>query len=141
LRLDATIAFPPKDTVRLSLPASTSWCSDRRALLLESLSPEGSGVLVRLRYRDSLTSDSLPIVIPDDTTTVPAAVVGIRFFLHDTPRSYSLDSGTVRVHRTGRTIAVIGAGTGVESAIRIRARLEARDVPLGTDSVPCAYAP
>ena len=139
MRLDATIAFPPKDTVRLSLPASTSWCSGRGAVVLESLSPEGSGVLVRIRYRDSLASDSLPIVTPEDTTTIPAAVVGVRFFLHETPHGYSLDSGTVRVRRTGRTIAVIGSGTGVESAIRIHARVAARDVPLGTDSVSCAY--
>ena len=140
LRLDAMIAFPPKDTIRLALPATSSWCSDGHSLLLEALHPEGSGVLVLMRYRDSLTSDSLPIVLPDDTAAVPAAIVGIRFFVHDTPRGYSLDSGRVHLQRQGNNIRVSAAGIGVESAIRIRAQLESRDVPLGTDTVPCTSA-
>ena len=139
-RLDAMIAFPPKDTIRLSLPATSFWCSDGHSLLLEAVHPEGSGVLVRVRYRDSLTSDSLPIVLPDDTAAVPAAIVGIRFFVHDTPHTYSLDSGRVHVQRQGTNIRVSADGTGVESAIRIRAQLESRDVPLGTDTVPCNEA-
>jgi hypothetical protein len=140
LRLDAMIAFPPNDTIRFSLPATSSWCNDGHSLLLEALHPEGSGVLVRVRYRDSLTSDSLRIVVPDDTVTVPAAVVGIRFFVHDTPRGYSLDSGRVHLQRRGTNIRVTAAGTGVESAIRIHAQLESRDVPIGTDTVSCSYA-
>ncbi|MGE5803653.1 MAG: hypothetical protein ACM358_15510 [Gemmatimonadota bacterium] len=139
LRLDAMIAFPPEDTIRLSLPATSSWCNDRHSVLLEALDPEGSGVLVRLRYRDSLTSDSLPIVLPDDTAAVPAAIVGIRFFVHDTPHSYSLDSGSVLLQRQGTSIRVSAAGIGVESAIRVHAQLDSRDVPLGTDTVPCTY--
>jgi hypothetical protein len=140
LRLDAMIAFPPKDTIRIALPATSSWCSDGHSLLLEALHPEGSGVLVRVRYRDSLTSDSLPIVQPDDTAAVPAAVVGIRFFMRDAPHTYSLDSGRVHLQRQGRNIRVSAAGIGVENAIRVRAQFESRDVPLGTDTVPCAYA-
>ena len=98
-------------------------------------------MLVRMRYRDSLTSDSLPIVLPDDTAAVPAAVVGIRFFVHDTPYGYSLDSGRVHLLRQGTSIRVTAGGIGVANAIRIRAQLESRDVPLGTDTVPCTYAP
>lgn len=141
LRLDAMIAFPPKDTLRLSLPARTVWCGDGHSLLIESLSPEGSGLLVRLRYRDSLTSDSVPIVIPWDTAATPAAVVGVRFSLHDVPHGYSLDSGRVLVQRDGSRVRVTGAGVGVESAIRIRVELTSRDVPIGTDTVPCGFAP
>ena len=140
LRLDATVAFPPNDTVRLSLPASGSWCNDGHSLLLESLSPDGSGVLVRIRYRDSLASDSLPIVIPEDTTTVPAAIVALRFFLNDTPRGYSLDSGRVDLVRQGPHVRVTLGGTGIESAIRSRAHVESRDIPIGTDTVSCVYA-
>lgn len=140
VRLDATIAFPPNDTILLSLPARTVWCRDGHSLLIESLSPEGSGLLVRLRYRDSLTSDSFPIVIPEDTAATPAAVVGVRFFLHDVPHGYALDSGRVLVQRDGPQIRVTGAGKGVESAIRIRAELASREVPIGTDTVPCDFA-
>jgi len=141
LRLDATIAFPPKDTIELSLPATTVWCKGGQSLLVESVNPAGSGVLVRLRYRDSLTSDSFPILMPDDTGAATGAVVALRFFQHDTPRSYTLDSGRVHVRRAGDAISVSGAGTGVESAIRIRAQIVSRDIPIGTDSVSCQYAP
>ena len=145
LRLDATIAFPPDDTIRFSLPATTMWCRSgaggRHSLLVESLNPEGNGVLVRLRYRDSLTSDSFPIVMPGDTSAVTGAVVAVRFFQHDTPRSYTLDSGRVHVRRTGDAISVRSNGVGVESAIRIRAQIDSRDIPIGRDSVSCNYSP
>jgi len=143
LRLDATIAFPPKDTIWLSLPATTVWCKGggRRSLLVEALNPEGSGVLVRLRYRDSLTADSFPILMPGDTGAATGAVVALRFFLHDTPHSYTLDSGRVRVQRTADAISVSGIGVGVESAIRIRAQITSRDIPMGRDSVSCSFTP
>ena len=141
LRLDATIAFPPKDTFQFSLPATTAWCKNGRSLLVESLNPEGSGVLLRLRYRDSLTSDSFPILMPGDTSAATGAVVALRFFQHDTPRSYTLDSGRVYLRRTGDAIRVSGIGVGVESAIRIRAQIVSRDIPIGPDSVSCNHTP
>lgn len=143
LRLDATIAFPPDDTIQFSLPATTMWCKGGagHSLLIESLTPEGSGVLVRLRYPDSLTSDSFPILLPGDTSVATSAVVAVRFFQHDTPRSYALDSGRVQVRRSDDAISVKGTGVGVESAIRIRAQIESRDIPIGRDSVSCNYTP
>ena len=142
LRLDATIAFPPRDTFQFSLPATTAWCKKGRGLLIEALSPEGSGVLVRLRYTaDSLTSDSFPILIPQDTGAAMGAVVALRFLQHDTPRSYTLDSGRVVVRRTGDAMSVRSIGTGVENAIRIRAQIVSRDIPIGRDSASCNYTP
>ncbi|HET8713932.1 MAG TPA: hypothetical protein VFM23_09670 [Gemmatimonadales bacterium] len=141
VRLQTTIAFPPKDTFQLGLPALTRWCSDRQSILIESLSPEGSGVMMRLRYRDSLHSDSFPIVLPDDTGAVPAATVALRFFVDDTPHGYTLDSGGVHVERTANAIVLSGTGVGVEKAMRMRAWFESEPVPLGTDSVPCNYSP
>ena len=142
LRLDATIAFPPRDTFRLSLPATTSWCKNGRSLLIESVSPEGIGVLVRLRYAgDSLTSDSFPILTPQDTSAAVGAVVALRFLQRDTPRSYALDSGRVDVRRTGDAISLKSIGTGVESAIRIRVQVVSRDIPIGPDSISCKYTP
>lgn len=141
MRLDATIAFPPKDTFQLSLPATTMWCQSGKGMLIEALTPDGSGVLVRLRYRDSLTSDSFPILMPSDTGAPTGAVVALRFFQRDTPRSYTLDSGRVHIRRSGDAISVRSTGGGVESAIRIRAHIESRDIPIGRDSVSCNYAP
>lgn len=141
LLLQAMVAFPPNDTIRFALPAVTRHCSDGRSLLLEALDPEGSGVLVRLRYGDSLVSESFPIVWPGDTTAVPAATVAIRYFIRDTPRGYTLDSGSVHVRRTGDKLEARAEGNGLENAIRIPAHIEYRDVPIGTDTVPCSYAP
>ncbi len=141
LLLQALVAFPPHDTIRFALPAVTRHCSDGRSLLLEAIDPEGSGVLVRLRYGDSLISDSFPIVSPGDTAPVPAATVAIRYFIRDTPRGYSLDSGRVHLRRTGDKLDARAEGKGLENAIRIPAQAEYRDVPIGTDTVPCSYAP
>lgn len=139
--LHALVAFPPKDTVLMDLPAEARHCADARSLLLESLSPEGNGVLLRLRYGDSLTSDSFPIVGPDDTASVPAAVAAIRFLIRDVPRGYTLDSGTVHVHRDGAKITARTDAGGVQSAIRIKVHLEYRDVPIGADTVSCTHQP
>src|SRR4051812_26928090 len=76
--LDATVAFPPRDTIRFSLPASTHRCLDGRSILLQAMGPEGSGVLVRVHSRDSLGSGSYRVVIPGDTTA-PTAVVAVRY--------------------------------------------------------------
>lgn len=141
LLLQARVAFPPKDTILLELPAATRPCSDGRSLLFEALSPEGSGVLLRLRYRDSLSSDSFPIVVPGDTAAVPAATVAIRYFIRDTPHGYVLDSGSVHVRRSGDKIEARAQGAGLENAIRIPARVEFRDVPIERDTVPCPYQP
>jgi hypothetical protein len=135
------IAFPPSDTIRFALPASARRCSDGRSVLLEAVSPEGSGVLMRLRYRDSLTSDSFPIVVPGDTAAVPAAIVAVRYFLRDAPHGIVLDSGTARVTREGKKIGARIAGSGLENAIRTPARIEYRDVPFSSDTVPCHYEP
>jgi len=135
------VAFPPQDTIRFELPAAARHCSDGPSLLLESLGPEGSGVLMRLRYRDSVIPDSFPIVGPGDTAAVPGATVAIRYFIRDTPRGYVLDSGSVHVRRIGNKIEGRAEGAGLENAIRIPARIEYHDVALGTDTVPCKYEP
>jgi hypothetical protein len=135
------VAFPPKDTIRFELPAVIQHCSDGRSLLLEALSPEGSGVLLRLRYRDSVIPDSFPIVVPGDNTAFPGATVAIRYFIRDTPHGYVLDSGSAHVRRKGNKIDGRVTGAGLENAIRIPARIEYHDVPIGTDTVPCQYQP
>jgi hypothetical protein len=141
LLLKAMVVFPPRDTIRFELPASARRCSDGRSVLLESAGPEGSGVLVHLRYRDSLTSDSFPVVVPGDTATVPGATVAVRYLIRDTPHGSVLDSGAVVVRRDRRKIGGRIAGSGLENAIRTPARIEYHDVPLLTDTVSCRHSP
>src|SRR4029077_3014237 len=100
LRVDAAVAFPPRDTVRISLPAVTHRCSDGRSILLEAMSPEGSGVLVRLRYRDSLVTATYRVIVPRDTTT-PSATVAVRYLLKDLAHAFFFDTGTVQLRREG----------------------------------------
>jgi len=104
------------------------------------VSPEGSGVLMRLHYRDSLVTASYPIVIPGDTTT-PGAMVAVRYLLRDVGHAFFFDTGSVQVRREGATIGGQIQGSGIENAIRTPTRIEYHDVPLPlpSDSVSCAY--
>src|SRR5258708_8745103 len=112
LLIDAMVAFPPRDTVRFSLPATTHRCADGRTVLLEAVSPEGSGVLVRLHFRDSLVSGSYPVVAPGDTST-PGAVVVVRYLLRDASHGFFFDTGAVQVRLEAGKVAghIQGAGT------------------------------
>jgi hypothetical protein len=143
LLLDATVVFPPRDTVRFAVPATTRRCSEPKTLLLEAITPEGSGVLLRLHYRDSLRSAAYRVVPPGDTTT-PAAVVAVRYMLRESTHGFSFDSGSVQVTRTGDKISGQMEGSGIENAIRTRTRITYRDVPMpaATDTnVSCAFQP
>src|SRR5258705_1939793 len=95
--LDATVAFPPKDPARFSLPASMHRCTDGRTMLLEAVSPEGNGVLLRLHFRDTLVA-VYPVVAPGDTTS-PAAVVAVRYLIRDAARAFFFDTGAVQCRR------------------------------------------
>ncbi|MFN2572092.1 MAG: hypothetical protein ABR537_10875 [Gemmatimonadales bacterium] len=135
------IAFPPRDTIRLEIPARGHRCNDGRSTLVEAASPEGSGVLVRLRSSSSASSDSFRIAIPEDTAAVPAATVAIRYFIRDAPRGFVIDSGSIHIERVGDKITGFIEGSGLETAIRVHTRIEFRNVQISTDTVPCNYAP
>jgi hypothetical protein len=140
--LDVIVAFPPRDTIRFSLPARTHRCTDGRTILLEGIIPEGNGVLIRFHFRDSLVTASYPVVVPDDPTT-PGAVVAVRYLLRETPRAFFFDSGAVQVRRERTKISGRADGTGSESGIRTPTHIEYHDVSLPTrpDTVPCNFQP
>jgi hypothetical protein len=104
------------------------------------VSPEGSGVLVRLHYRDSLVAATYPVVMPGDTTA-PGAVVTVRYLLHDVGHTFFFDSGAVQVHRQDGKLGGRIQGSGIENAIRTPTRIEYHDVPLParTDTASCAF--
>jgi len=140
LAVDAVVAFPPRDTIRFSLPAATHRCSAGRSLILEAVSPEGSGVLMRLHYLDSLVTASYPIVMPGDTTTA-GATVAVRYLLRDVGHAFVFDTGSVELRREGTKIDGRILGSGMETGIRTPTRIEYHDVslPLASDSVSCVY--
>ena len=138
--LDATVAFPPRDTVRFSLAATTHRCTDGRTILLEAVSPDGNGALIRFHFRDSLGTASYPVVAPGDTTA-SRAVVAVRYLLRETPHAFFFDSGGVQIRRERDKISGRASGTGVESGIRTPTHIEYHDVslPARTDTVPCQF--
>lgn len=102
-----------------------------------------SGVIVWLRYRDSLTSGAWPLVQRGDTVAARGAVVGARFLVTDLAHGVALDSGGVRVSKTGRDLTIVVRGSGLEALGASRAGLEATfdAVPLGEDTVMCRAEP
>jgi hypothetical protein len=109
-------------------------------MLVEAASTGGSGVLVRLHYRDSLVPASYRIVMPGDTTS-PAATVTVRYLLRDVVHTFNFDTGAVEVRRQGRQIGGHIQGSGIENAIRTPTRIDYHDVSPPTDTVPCAFQP
>ncbi|OLC06066.1 MAG: hypothetical protein AUH41_13700 [Gemmatimonadetes bacterium 13_1_40CM_66_11] len=111
-------------------------------MVLEAMSPEGSGVLVHLRYRDSVVTAAYRIAVPGDTTA-PGATVAVRYLLREAGHAFFFDTGTVEVRRDGAKVGGRIQGSGIENAIRTPTRIEYRDVPLPrpTDTVPCAAQP
>lgn len=132
---------PPKDTIQFELPAVTHLCEDGRSVLLEAATVMGSGVLVRLRYRDSLSAGDYTVVAAGDTITTPAATVAVRYMIRDVPHVFGFDSGYVALRREGSLLAADVDGWGFESSIRTPAKAEFRDLPFTPDSVPCVFQP
>jgi hypothetical protein len=135
------VAFPPKDTVRFALPATMHGCNDHRSVLLEGVSPQGTGVLAHLRFRDSLVSGRYPITSLGDTVTAPSATAAVRYVLHDVPHGFAFDTGSAQLRRDGKRVGVRVTGSGIENSIRTPARIEFHDVPIAYDTVPCSYQP
>jgi len=141
--LDAIVVFPPHDTVRFSVPATTHRCTEVHTLLIEGFGPEGSGVLVRLHYRDSLGSASYRAVPPGDTTA-PGAVVAVRYLLRESAHGFTFDTGSVQVTRAGDKLGGRMQGSGIENAIRTPTEIVYHDVPMPAardTNVSCAFQP
>jgi hypothetical protein len=109
--------------------------------LLEAVSPGGNGVLVYVRYGDSLASGAYPIITPGDTVARWGALVAVRYMLRDIARSFTVDSGAVEVRRGPRELAARVAGSGLDAAVRTPVRAEYSEVPLPADTVPCRAQP
>lgn len=139
--LRGMIMFPPHDTIPFELAAVMYRCNVGHAILLEATSLDGSGVLLRIRSPDSLPPDSLPVIFPTDTATKVGASVAVRYFVHDTPHSTALDSGSVHLQHDSGGVAARIVGSGLENAIRTPTRLQFRNVPWTADTVSCNYAP
>ena len=109
--------------------------------MLEAASPGGNGVLVYLRYGDSLTSAAYPVIALGDTVATRGALVALRYMVRDVARSFSVDSGAVEVRRGPRELTARVAGSGLDAAVRTPVTAEYSDVPLPADTVQCRAQP
>jgi len=140
--LRARVAFPPQDTVRFMAPASARPCGQPGALVARG-SAGGNGVLLWLRYRDSVASGDYPVLVRGDTATAPGAVVGVRFMTGALTHGTALDSGVVTVSRVGERLTARARGSGQEVGGARRARVVAdfEALVIGGDTVSCRPIP
>jgi hypothetical protein len=140
-RLQATVMRPLFDTLHFAVPAAAHHCAGGRALLLEAASEQGNGVLVLLRYGDSLAVGPFPLIALGDSVTPRGANVGVRYMKGDIAHGVSLDSGAVEVTAVGDALAARVRGSGLEAGQRLgvdAAYTGVRRPPPG-DTVPCGY--
>jgi hypothetical protein len=143
-RLRALVIRPPHDTVRFETAASAGRCAalGLGGLVLQG-TRDGNGVVLWLRFPDSLASGDWPLLQRADTTTLRGAIVGVRFMAGDVAHGAALDSGAVAVTRTGATVTARVRASGLEVVGATRVTLDAafQSMPLDADTVPCRPQP
>jgi hypothetical protein len=141
-RLQATVARPLFDTLHFAVPAAAHHCAGRKALLLEAANEQGNGVLVLLRYGDSLGVGPVPLIALGDSITPRGANVAVRYMKGDIAHGVSLDSGVVDLTAAGDVLAARVRGSGLETGQRIFVDATYAGVrrPSPGDTVPCGYA-
>jgi hypothetical protein len=115
-------------------------CEDRRSLLLQAISPEGSGFTVRLRYGDSLAFGAYAITAMNDTTE-HIALAAVRYLVHQVVHMFALDTGTVDLRRHAGKISAHVEGHGVENAALVSTIADYSDLAIEPQSTPCLRQP
>jgi hypothetical protein len=141
LRLHAQVVRSEGDTVRWATPAVARRCRDGRSLLLEAANEQGSGVLVLVRYGDSLDAGPFPLLLLGDSLSPRGAAVAVRYMTNDVSRGFALDSGRVELRPGPDALGARVRGTGLEGTVRVTVDAEYDGVPLASDSVPCGFRP
>jgi hypothetical protein len=128
-----------RDTVRFATPAVARPCRGGRSLLLEGASELGQGVLVLVRFGDSLDSGTIPLVLLGDTITPRGADVAVRYMMEDASHGFALDSGGVELRPTRDSVGARVHGTGLENGMPMALEAEYAAVPFAADTVPCGF--
>ncbi|MGH7568824.1 MAG: hypothetical protein ACREL9_07630 [Gemmatimonadales bacterium] len=143
-RLQVVVTRLERDTVRFEAEAAASPCkagpSGRAggALLLQGVA-QGNGMLVWLRFDDSLAPGEYGPLSRGDTAAPRGAIVATRYTIGGVAHGFVLDSGALVLERAGSRLTGRVAGGGVELGGVGRTRLDARfeRVPHESDSVMC----
>jgi hypothetical protein len=141
--LRATVLRPQHDSVSFAVPAVARACSDARSLLLEGADEHGNGVLVRLRYGDSLVPGPFPLIALGDSITPRGASVAVRYMKGDVAHGLALDSGAVDLTTTGDALTARLHGSGLEGGVRVATDAAYVGVrrPSSADTISCRSQP
>ena len=125
------------------MPATAHRCSGGRSLLLQAADEHGNGVLVLLRYGDTLATGPFPLIALGDSITPRGANVAVRYMKGDVAHGLSLDSGRVDLTGSGDSLAARAHGTGLEDGVRValEAAYEGVSRRAAVDTVPCRFVP
>jgi hypothetical protein len=139
----ALVTRPPKDTLRFEAAAEASRCTGGGGGAVVQGMREGNGVLVWLRFADSLGAGDWPLLQRGDTVSPRGAVVAARFQAGGSAHGVALDSGVVTVtpHPDGLAVAARGSGLEVGGAGRVSLDAEFRGLALRADTVACRPQP
>ena len=122
------------------MPAVARRCTDGRSLLLEGINLEGKGVMVLLRYGDTLTAGSYSLLTPGDSVADRGAAVAVRFLTGSQEYGLAIDSGTVTLALDGRgALDARVSGWGIQNAVRIGLEAAYEGLPVSADTVPCHF--
>lgn len=110
-------------------------------MLLEGAGGRGDGVLVLLRYGDSLASGSFPLLAVGDSLIPRGAVVAVRYMKGDVAHGVALDTGAVELTAARDSLAARVRGSGLENAVRIALDAAFTGLPFATDTVACRFQP
>jgi hypothetical protein len=139
-RVRVRVTRPRADTVRFAARASAHRCvaQGTPGVVLVG-SNGGNGVLLLLRWSESLGGGEWPLLQRGDTASRAGAIVGVRFMSGNVARGVPLDSGTVSVRRQGAALSLDVRGSGVEvtGATHAMVDMAFEAVPLAPDTVPC----
>lgn len=126
-----------------ALGAAARGCSGGRALLLQAADERGNGVLVQLRFGDSLVAGRFPLIALGDSITPRGANVATRYMKGDIAHGFALDSGAVDLTAAGSALSARVRGSGLEGAVRVAVEATFDDLPRPApgDTVPCRYMP
>lgn len=137
-RLEARVTVPPRDSLRFETPASASPCREGGAVVLQGVE-HGNGVLVWLRFGESLGPGDYPVLARGDTSAPRGGAVSVRFMLGSAAHGLALDSGRVGVEVAGGRLTARAGGSGLDLTGAVRVTLDATftAVSLGTATVAC----
>ena len=139
--LEARLALPTRDTVRIHAAATAQRCERGKGLLLVG-TDGGAGVLLWARAPGLLPTGVYPVLTRSDSTSPRGATVSVRFMNAEAARGVMLDSGSVAFTRDGDRVSAHVRGSGLEPAGGVRAGLDAvfSPIPVAPDSASCRQA-